>query len=200
MRKRKEAKTYVIYTEVKGYCCSPVADMCVSMAEVTPEGDRDLDHPDQCESLAAYLAFDRIVKTFEPDAGTAVDTVSEMLALSALEAMVQDNEIVFPRFPSARWMANVLVKYPRLTDKAAELVKAALKEDSKATLYTDLAEYLHTKMEPEDYAELAESALKEMSSKFPPYEGSAKHEINSNGGSIAPKKHKHRKTKEKNDE
>ncbi len=199
MRRMKEEKSYVIHAEVRGHHGSPAADINVSMSEVTPNGDRDLDYPDQCESLSAYLVFDRIVKAFEPDAATAVDTVAEMLAVSALEAMVQDNDIVFPKFPNGKWMRNVLAKYPRLTDKALDSVKTTLKESNKSPLYIQLAEHVHLKMEPEDYSELAAPSLKEMTSKFPPYEGNIKHEINK--GSTKPERHKKQKQdRRKNDE
>lgn len=199
MKNRTEDKTYVIYTEVRGRHGSPTADMCVSMAEVTPGGDIDLNHPEQCESLAAYLVFDRIVKAFEPGASTAVDTVSEMLALSSLEAMVQDSEIVFPESPAAGWMKEVLNSHPRLTDKALRLVKAALKEGSKASLYTELADYIYSKMKPKDYAKLAESALKEMTRRFPAHGPCVKRETGRGGGKRQPSVHNPGKKKEETD-
>lgn len=200
MKNRAEDKTYVIYTEVRGRHGSPIADMCVSMAEVTPDGDIDLNCPEQCESLAAYLVFDHIVKAFEPGARTAVNTVSEMLALSSLEAMVQDSEIVFPESPAAGWMKEVLNSHPRLTNKALRLVKTALKEGSKASLYAELADYVYSKMKPKDYARLAESALREMTHRFPAYGQRIKHETGGGGDKGQPLAHNPRKKKEETDE
>lgn len=156
-----EEKTYLICAEVHG-TGGAVADIHFSMAEVTDTGDKGLSQPEQCESLTAYLTFDRMVKLFQPDYRTAVDIISELYATYTLRAMLLDNEIVFPKFPTKKWAAQVLRKYPRLIDTALQTAKKEMDVNKYPKFAPAMLDYLYGILEPEELAELFEPSMREM--------------------------------------
>lgn len=172
-----DRQIYTITAEVKGRG-GVSADVKVGVSVETAAGElKELDYPEQCKSLPAYLAFDKIVKAFDPEARTAVDIAAELVATTVLKAMVLDNNVIFPEHPTSRWMAAVLRRYPKLIDTGVKDAKQQSEANKHPETVTRLIEYLAKNIfDPEDISQIAEETLKEMCRKVP-CEGNRKHNV-----------------------
>ena len=172
-----DRQIYTITTEVKGRG-GVSADVKVGVSVETADGElKELDYPEQCKSLPAYLAFDKIVKAFDQEARTAVDIAAELVATTVLRVMVLDNNVIFPARPTARWMAAVLRRYPKLIDAGIKEAKRQSEANKHPETVTRLIEYLAKNvLDPEDISRIVEGTLKEMCREVP-CEGNRKHNV-----------------------